>query len=195
MTSKRFNISMVATLMVVALVLVHAFTIGYGSGFKLRGRAMEAVQEAKQYNPSVLIVHYERHSTNLNDMLRLEIDSTYRTIGRGSFCYETICDRKITLQTSSGENFTAEQVRNCFIEGGSRHWIAQHDIKVIQGYDCYSSLAVESGQTWQAWYTTQLPHCCANTSIHDGLRGLILAARSSNGEWSLRATAVDLKIG
>jgi GLPGLI family protein len=195
MTSKRFNISMVATLMVVALVLVHAFTIGYGSGFSSRGRAMMAVQQAKRYTPSLLTVKYERHNDNIKDMLHLEIDTTYRTIGRGSFCYKTICDRKISLRTSSGEYFTAEQARNCFIEGGSRQWITQHDAKRIEGYDCGASLAVEGGLLWQAWYTEQLPHCCANTTIDDGLKGLILAAQSGDGRWSIKATKIDLTIG
>lgn len=193
MTSKRFNVSMVATIIVVALALGHAFTIGYGTGFSRRGRAMMAMHQAKHYTPSLLTVEYERRYNDVKDMLRLEIDTTYRAIGRGSFCYKTICDRKITLQTSSGEYFTAAQARNCFIEGGSRHWVAQHNTTTIQGYDCGSSLAVENGHTWQAWHTSQLPHCCANATTCDGLRGLILAAQSKNGRWSLRATAIDLK--
>lgn len=193
--TKHHNIGMVATIVVVALVLGHALTIGYGSGFSLRSRAMMAAQQAKRYTPSQLIVEYERHNNDVKDMLRLEIDTTYRAIGRGSFCYETICDRKITLQASSGEHFTAEQARNCFIEGGSHRWTRQHGKREIKGYDCGSSLAVEDGLLWQAWHTSQLPHCCADATTHDGLQGLILAAQSGDGRWSLRATTIDLKIG
>ena len=170
MVSKRFNTSMVITLMVIASALGHAFTIGYGTGFSSRGRAMMTVQQAKHYTPSVLTIQYERHNNDIKDLLCLEIDTTYRTIGRGSFCYETICDRKISLRTSSGEHFTAEQARNCFIEGGSRRWVKQHDTKTILGYGCGLSLAVDNGLKWQAWYTGQLPHCHSNSNSNSNSR-------------------------
>ena len=160
---------------------------------------MLALQQAKQhsqsYTPSLLTVHYERQNGTAEDILRLEVDTTYRPIGKNAFTYEMICDRKLALQSSGGENFTADEARLCFVEGTKREWIKLEGKRVINGYDCMTSVALDNGHSWQAWYTTQLPHCSENATIADGLNGLILMARDSKGEWSLKATDIDVKLG
>ena len=67
MGNTRFSVSFWLTIAVIAMALSHAFTIGYGTGFQSRGRALLALQKAKQhsqkYAPSLLTVHYERQTT------------------------------------------------------------------------------------------------------------------------------------
>lgn len=199
MASTKFKVGVWLTTAIVAIALSHAFTIGYGIGFQSRGRALLAMQQAKQhsqsYTPSLLTVHYERHNGSTEDILRLEIDTTYRPIGKNAFTYEMICDRNLALQSSSGERFTTDKARLCFVEGTEREWIKLGNTKVINGYDCLASVATEDGRSWQAWYTTQLPHCATNARVSDGLQGLILWAKAADGEYSLKATNIEIKLG
>ena len=199
MANTKFRVGVLVTIGIIMMVLSHIFTIGYGTGFQSRGRAMLALQQAKQhsqsYTPSLLTVHYERQNGTGEDILRLEIDTTYRPIGKNAFTYEMICDRKLALQSSSGESFTTDEARLCFVEGTKREWIKLEGKQVINGYDCMIAVALDNGRGWQAWYTTQLPHCSENATIADGLNGLILMALDSKGEWSLKATDIDVKLG
>ena len=199
MGNTRFSVSFWLTIAVIAMALSHAFTIGYGTGFQSRGRALLALQKAKQhsqkYAPSLLTVHYERHNDTTEDILRLEIDTTYRPIGKNAFTYEMICDRKLALQSSSGEHFTAEQARMCFVEGTKREWIQLGKTMTINGYDCLTSVATDENHNWQAWYTTQLPHCAADARVSDSLRGLILWAKAADEGYSLKATDIEVKLG
>ena len=195
MTSKKHKIFIAGTIAIVAIVLTHAFTIGYGSGYKSRGRAMLAVEQAKQYTPSHLTIHYERKMLDKQEILRLEIDTTYRKIGKGAFTYEVICDRFIALHSSGEEKFTTAEAKQCFIEGANRKWITQNGHHTIEGYDCWSSVASDEKTSWLAWYTTELPHCAEGATISDGLKGLILHVEDSKGEYKLHATKIDVKIG
>ena len=199
MANTKFRVGILVTIGIIMMVLSHIFTIGYGTGFQSRGRAMLALQQAKQhsqsYTPSLLTVHYERQNGTAEDILRLEIDTTYRPIGKNAFTYEMICDRKLALQSSSGESFTTDEARLCFVEGTKREWIKLEGKQVINGYDCMTAVALDNGRSWQAWYTTQLPHCSENATIADGLNGLIMMARDSKDEWSLKATNIDVKLG
>ena len=198
MKSTRFRVGFWLTIAVITMALSHAFTIGYGTGFLSRGRALLALQQAKQhsqsYAPSLLTVHYERRNGSAEEILQLEIDTTYRPIGKNAFTYEMICDRKLALHTSGGEHFTEEQAHLCFVEGTKREWIKLDKAKVISGYDCIASVSAENGHNWQAWYTTQLPHCAADARVSDGLEGLILWAKDAEGEYSLKATNIEVKL-
>ena len=192
MTIKRDNIIVAMVIAVVAVVLTHAFTIGYGIGFQRQGKMLQT-EVIKQYTPSHLTVHYERKMCDKQDILRLEIDTTYRTIGKGSFVYEVICDRTISLYGSDGKPFTTAQAKRCFIEGANRKWtqLAQHNM--IEGYNCWASVTNDDNTSWQAWYTTELPHCSKGATITDGLNGLILHVEETKGEYSLHAKKIDIK--
>ena len=89
MTNIKLRVGGLVTIGIVLMVLSHIFTIGYGTGFQSRGRAMLALQQAKQhsqsYTPSLLTVNYERQNGTTEDILRLEIDTTYRPIGKNAF--------------------------------------------------------------------------------------------------------------
>lgn len=186
---------------VMALVLaasMHMFTIGYGVGYQSRGRAMLALKQAKEaqkYAPSHLTIHYEQQHKDKRDILRLEVDTIYRSIGKGAFSYEIICDRRLALQSASGERFSAEAAKLCFVEGASRQWTKINRHKSIHGYNCWESIAHDEKYTWQAWYTTELPHCADGATVTDGLNGIILMLQDGKGEYTLRATTIDVKIG
>ena len=178
-----------------AIALTHAFTIGYGSGFKSRGRTMLAVEQARQYTPSHLTIHYERRMHSKQDILRLEIDTTYRPIGKGAFTYEVICDRAIALHSTDEEMFSPSEAKQCFVEGANRKWLKQNGHTTIEGYDCWASTTSDESASWLAWYTTELPHCAKGTTTNDGLKGLILHVEDSEGKYTLHATKIDVKIG
>lgn len=195
MEKARHSICVLATMAIIIAALSHIFTIGYGTGFESRGKAMLAQQQAKHYTPSLLTVHYKRLNGTTEDILRLEIDTTYRAIGKGQFVYKTICDRTISLQSSTGEQFTDDEARLCFVEGATREWVKLEDSRSIDGYDCLAAVAAADNGTWQAWYTTALPYCPDGTTATDGLNGLILMLRHSQGRYRLQATTIDLNIG
>ena len=195
MIGKKHNALVVAVIAIVAIALTHIFTIGYGVGFQNRGKAMLAVKQAKQYTPSHLTIHYERKMLDKQEILRLEIDTTYRKIGKGAFTYEVICDRFIALHGSGKETFSTNEAKQCFIEGANRKWIKQNGHQAIEGYNCWASAASDKKASWLAYYTTELPYCAEGATISDGLKGLILHVEDSKGEYRLHATKIDVKIG
>lgn len=190
----KHNIIVVVVIGVILVAMMHIFTVGYGVGFESRGKAMIALQQAQmaqKYAPSHLTIHYSRQMRGVEDILRLEIDTTYRAIGKGVFSYEMICDRKLALQSVSGERFTADEAKLCFIEGTERKWTNTNRHKSIIGYNCWAAAISDNGQQWQAWYTTELPHCSDGAKVTDGLKGLIMILRSVDGDYTLRATAIN----
>ena len=190
----KHNIIVVVVIGVILVALIHIFTVGYGVGFESRGKAMIALQQAQmaqKYAPSHLTIHYSRQMHDEEDILRLEIDTTYRAIGKGVFSYEMICDRKLALQSVSGERFTEDEAKLCFIEGTERKWTNTNRHKSISGYNCWAAAISDNGQQWQAWYTTELPHCSDGAKVTDGLKGLIMMLRSSDGDYTLLATAIN----
>lgn len=195
MKSRRHNALVVTTVAIVVIVLAHAFTIGYGIGFQSRGKAMLAMEQAKQYTPSHLTVHYERKMHDRQDMLRLEIDTTYRAIGKGEFRYEVICDRMLALHGSGDESFTTTEAEQCFIEGAVRKWTTHNAYKTIEGYRCHVAAANDNNSSWLAWYTNELPRSLEGTTITDGLKGLILHVENVKKGYLLHATKIDIEIG
>lgn len=194
MAKTKHNIIVVVVIGVILVAMMHIFTVGYGVGFESRGKAMIALQQAQmvqKYAPSHLTIHYSRQMRGVEDILRLEIDTTYRAIGKGVFSYEMICDRKLALQSVSGERFTEDEAKLCFIEGTERKWTNTNRHKSISGYNCWAAAISDNGQQWQAWYTTELPHCSDGAKVTDGLKGLIMMLRSVDGDYTLRATAIN----
>lgn len=194
MAKTKHNIIVVVVIGVILVALMHIFTVGYGVGFESRGKAMIALQQAQmaqKYAPSHLTIHYSRQMRGVEDILRLEIDTTYRAIGKGVFSYEMICDRKLALQSASGKRFTEDEAKLCFIEGTERKWTNINRHKSISGYNCWAAAISDNGQQWQAWYTTELPHCSDGAKVTDGFKGLIMMLRSVDGDYTLRATAIN----
>lgn len=172
------------------------FTVGYGDYGHIQYRTEQAIKGNKCIRRSIhLTVIYERTINSATDFLHLQIDTTFRSIGKGQFVYETICDRTISLQSSAGEQFTDDEARQCFVEGATRKWVKLEDRHFVEGYDCLAAVAATEKGTWQAWYTTALPHCPDGTTTTDGLSGLILMLRNSQADYQLRATTIDLNIG
>lgn len=184
---------------VIIVALMHIFTIGYGVGFESRGKAMIALQQAQitqKYTPSHLTIHYTRQHHDEEDILQLKIDTTYRTIGKGAFYYEIICERRLALESStSAEKFSSEQAKLCFIEGAKHKWTKINGHKSALGYNCWAAATSDGNQQWQAWYTTELPHCSDNAIVTDGLSGLIMMLKDDKGEYLLRVTKIDEVIG
>ena len=120
MRDSRHSFFVIGAIAIIAMVLSHAFTIGYGVGTERRAKTMLAAQQAKLHTPSHLTIHYERQINGQEDILRLEIDTTYRSIGKGAFRYEVICDRTVSLYGSADEVFTADEAKRCFIYGTER---------------------------------------------------------------------------
>ena len=193
--SMKNRISVWVVIVVIAVVLTHAFTIGYGCGFKSRGEAMMALQSARVYTPSRLAVVYERTMGENQDFMRLEIDTTYRHISKRAFTYEVVCDREIRLYGGNNESFSTEEASRCFVNGGGRRWLQQDPTRRIAGYECLSATMSLEDESWQAWYTTSLPHCPAGAIVKDGKQGLILELSNAKGDYALRAADISLIIG
>ena len=129
------------------LAVRHIFTVGYGFGYDAISRTEMALVQAKQngYKPSHLAVIYERTVEQRSDFLHLEIDTTYRAIGRHAFHYEMICDREITLRAFDGEYIDCSEIAsNCFVFAeNNRQWQIGNeqkqiiDLKVSIGNDRY----------------------------------------------------------
>ena len=90
MRDAKHSLFVIGAIAIIAMVLSHAFTIGYGVGTERRAKTMLAAQQAKLHTPSHLTIHYERQINGQQDILRLELDTTYRSIGKGAFRYETV---------------------------------------------------------------------------------------------------------
>ena len=193
MSDSRHSGFVIGAIAIIAMILSHAFTIGYGIGTERRAKTMLVAQQAKHYTPSHLIIHYERQMNGQEDILRLKIDTTYRSIGKGAFRYEVICDRTVSLYSSANEVFTADEAKRCFIYGSERSWYELSGYKSIKGYDCLAAITTDNA--WQAWYTSQLPHCHADATTTDGLKGVILQVENKEKGYSLKATQIDEKIG
>lgn len=186
----------VITMAIVGFALMHAFTIGYGSGYKAINRTEMAMRKAmEQYEPSCLKITYERNRNGEEDILRLKIDTTYREIGKKSFVYEMICDRYISLTDDNGVKFSHEQALNCFAEGSSRQWIATNEHKRSNGYECEGIVTQTLETGFMAWQCRALPHYNHSAIITDGLQGVILEVYNTDGDYSLRAIEINEIIG
>ena len=125
---------------VLLFAIGHIFTIGYGFGYDAISRTERAVEQAKQsgYQPSHLAVIYERRVKQRNDFLHLEVDTTYRAIGRHAFQYKMICDREMTLRAYDGAYIDcSDMAASCFVfADNNRKWQLAGEQKQIIDQKC-----------------------------------------------------------
>lgn len=177
----------------------HIFTIGYGFGYDAISRTERAVKQAKQsdYQPSHVAVIYERTVEQRNDFLHLEIDTTYRAIGRHAFQYKTICDREITLRAYDGAYIDcSDMAASCFVfADNNRKWQLAGEQKQIIDQKCKSATTSIDGEEYKAYYTLALPHCAVEAQPSQLYEGLILEAYDADGSYSLKAIHIAQHLG
>lgn len=184
---------------VLLFAIGHIFTIGYGFGYDAISRTDRAVKQAKQsgYQPSHLAVIYERRVEQRNDFLHLEVDTTYRAIGRHAFQYKTICDREITLRAYDGAYIDcSDMAASCFVYAdNNRKWQLAGEQKQIIDQKCKSATTNIDGEEYKAYYTLALPHCAVEAQPSQLYEGLILEAYDADGSYSLKAIHIAQHLG
>ena len=174
-----------------------ALSAGYGAGHAAISQQKLTAQQAKQYQPSQLDVIYERLSDNKQDFLHLKIDTTYHRIGKGNYTREVLCNREFSLREFDGSyNDCSDAIAHCFVEGDAeRKWQSGEATKAIAGNNCYRAVTTFADKSWEAWYTTSLPHLAEGAKAKDLFEGLILEARDAEGEYELKAKYITQYIG
>ena len=174
-----------------------ALSAGYGAGHAAISQQKLTAQQAKQYQPSQLDVIYERLSDNKQDFLHLKIDTTYHKIGKGNYTHEVLCSREFSLREVDGSyNDCSDAIAHCFVEGDAdRKWQSGEATKSIAGNNCYRVVTTFADKSWEAWYTTSLPHLAEDAKAKDHFEGLILEVRDANGEYELKAKYITQYIG
>ncbi len=199
MNMKGKKLFLATSAIAIMLAVGHIFTIGYGFGYDVISRAEIAIEQATKdgYQPSHLAVIYERNVGQRNDFLHLEIDTTYRAIGRNAFRYEMICDHEVSLRAFDGEYTDCSEIAaNCFIfADNSRQWQISQERKLIIDQQCKLATINIDGQEYRAWYTTALPHCAKNARPNKIMRGLILEASNAVGSYTLKAKHIAQHLG
>ena len=184
---------------VLLFAIGHIFTIGYGFGYDAISRTDRAVEQAKQsgYQPSHLAVIYERRVEQRNDFLHLEVDTTYRAIGRHAFQYKMICDREITLRAYDGAYIDcSDMAASCFVfADNNRKWQPAGEQKQIIDQKCKSATTSIDGEEYKAYYTLALPHCAVEAQPSQLYEGLILEAYDADGSYSLKAIHIAQHLG
>ena len=184
---------------VLLFAIGHIFTIGYGFGYDAISRTDRAVEQAKQsgYQPSHLAVIYERRVEQRNDFLHLEVDTTYRAIGRHAFQYKMICDREITLRAYDGAYIDcSDMAASCFVfADNNRKWQLAGEQKQIIDQKCKSATTSIDGEEYKAYYTLALPHCAVEAQPSQLYEGLILEAYDTDGSYSLKAIHIEQHLG
>ncbi len=184
---------------VLLFAIGHIFTIGYGFGYDAISRTDKAVEQAKQsgYQPSHLAVIYERRVEQRNDFLHLEVDTTYRAIGRHAFQYKMICDREITLRAYDGAYIDcSDMAASCFVfADNNRKWQLAGEQKQIIDQKCKSATTSIDGEEYKAYYTLALPHCAVEAQPSQLYEGLILEAYDTDGSYSLKAIHIAQHLG
>ena len=184
---------------VLLFAIGHIFTIGYGFGYDAISRTERAVEQAKQsgYQPSHLAVIYERRVEQRNDFLHLEVDTTYRAIGRHAFQYKMICDREITLRAYDGAYIDcSDMAASCFVfADNNRKWQPAGEQKQIIDQKCKSATTNIDGEEYKAYYTLALPHCAVEAQPSQLYEGLILEAYDADGSYSLKAIHIAQHLG
>lgn len=184
---------------VLLFAIGHIFTIGYGFGYDAISRTERAVEQAKQsdYQPSHVAVIYERTVEQRNDFLHLEIDTTYRAIGRHAFQYKMICDREIILRAYDGAYIDCSDMATaCFVYAdNNRKWQLAGEQKQIIDQKCKSATTSIDGEEYKAYYTLALPHCAVGAQASQLYEGLILEAYDADGSYALKAIHIAQHLG
>lgn len=193
MSKRAYIILSVAVLFV---AMYQAFTLGYGCADKIGYTAEQLLNEHTTYADERLAVIYERKMGDNTDFVHLQIDTTYREIGKGAYKHEILCKRNYSLRSFDGEyedmnDATAE----CFISG--KEWQEANGVNhgTIMGYNCYRATTNIDGRAYEAWYTTSLPHLSHGSRAADNNCGLILEAHDTEGGYSLRVRYIGEQIG
>lgn len=191
------KMALMAVVGVALYVASFALMAGYGVGHASISQQEYIAQQAKQYLPSQLDVIYERLSDNKQDFLHLKIDTTYHKIGKGSYTREVLCHREFLLREFDGSyNDCSDAVAHCFVEGDkAREWRSGEATKSIVGNNCYRVVTTFADKSWEAWYTTSLPHLAEGAKAKDLFEGLILEVRDAEGEYELKAKYITQYIG
>lgn len=183
----------------VAIVLAvgHIFTIGYGIGYDAISRSNMAVEQAKRYEPTHLAVIYERTVGERSDFLHLEVDTTYRSIGRHAFHYQMICDREIKMRAYDGNYVDCSDIAaNCFIfNNNQRKWQLHSGHREIIDQRCELAIINIDGMEYSAWYTTALPHYDRDSHPSQLYEGLILEVYNAEGSYELKAKQITQHLG
>lgn len=191
MSRRTYTILLAA---IIFMAIYQVFTLGYGSAREIECKAKQNAAEYKAYAEEHLAVVYERRMGNNTDLLHLRIDTTYREIGKGAYKHEVICDRSYSLRSFDGDYADmSDAVAACFISG--KEWQKENSSVSIMEYDCQRATTKIGNQSYEAWYTTALPHTRYTSRVIDQNRGLILEARSKSGDYALRVKHIEERIG
>lgn len=194
-------VGMVAVMVMTALQI---FSLGSGRGHQLvLQAALTTTHDMVQQEH--LAVIYEREWRGEKDLLHLQVDTTFHKIGKAGFEYETICRRQYSLREfSDGYRSMDEMAWACFIEGGKREWTSDEAdteraiyCRRILDRNCQRAVTTIASESYQAWYTCELPYPAAKAKsrITNQPAGLILEARSVKGDFSLRTKYIEQQIG
>ena len=169
--TRHIYVSIVVAAVIAAVT--HALSIGYGVTYA----SLSESESARR--PMSMSVVYER--------VHLKIDTTYRQTGKGRFRLETVCDRKMSLRSFDGAYADCSSATpRCFVFGNDIEWRDTGETRRIMDYECRRATATFDHRTWEVWYTLLLPRRAADARASDNLAGLILEARESGGDYSLR---------
>ena len=187
------------TLTTISLILVavyHIFTVSYGRYNEIVYATTQTVASHDSYADEHLSVIYERKIDECSDFLHLQVDTTYRQIGKGAYKHEILCDRSFTLRSFDGEYHNISNVvAACFVDVEDKDWNNTGARRRIIGYDCQRATALIEGKPYEAWYTEALPHRHPKSKVSDTYRGLVLEMRNAEGSYSLKAKYIGQQIG
>jgi hypothetical protein len=156
----------------------------------------QTVASHDSYADEHLSVIYERKIDECSDFLHLQVDTTYRQIGKGAFRYELLCDRSFSLRSFDGEYHNISNVvEACFVDVEDKDWNNTGARRRITGYDCQRATALIDNKAYEAWYTEALPHRHPKSKVSDTYRGLVLEMRNAEGSYSLQVKYIGQQIG
>lgn len=191
---KRLYTILAAVLLLVAVYQV--FNIGYGCYNEIEYATAQTVANQESYDDEHLSVIYERKIDENSDFLHLQVDTTYRQIGKGAYKHEILCDRSFTLRSFDGEYHNISNVvAACFVDENDKDWNDTVARRRIMEYNCQRATALVNDKPYEAWYTEALPHRHPKSKARDAYRGLVLEMRDAEGSYSLIAKYIGQQIG
>ena len=191
---KRLYTFLAAALLFIAVYQV--FNIGYGSYNEIEYATAQTFANQESYDDEHLSVIYERKIDENSDFLHLQVDTTYRPIGKGAYKHEILCDRSFSLRSFDGEYHNISNVvAACFVEVNDKDWNDTGARRRIMEYNCQRATALVNDKPYEAWYTEALPHRHPKSKVRDAYRGLVLEMRDAEGSYSLIAKYIGQQIG
>lgn len=191
--NKLQHIISTSGVIILIVFAIYLSSIGYGEGHTAiysEAKSLENIPSATQ-----LSVVYDRTYLGKTDFLHLKVDTTYHTRGKNGYCYEITCNHEVSLSLFDGEYSPIKTTTDaCFVEGSSRDWMLIGGKKTILEYACNHALMATDDTTWEAWYSSTLPHTHDIARLNDRCKGLILAACNSDKSYMLKARYIKHKI-